>query len=162
MDRFTLYGGNPFLRPTFSQNFELSYTLNNAITLTAQYSLTKDVINETIEQGANIFYSRPGNIGQQISYGVSLNGTLQPYKWWTLQWYVEFTHNDFDALLYGQRLKNKGTYGYFAPTSIFQAGKGWSAEHLFRTICIDSLGSYAPRGRQENIERQGRVEARCE
>ncbi len=128
MDRFTLYGGNPFLRPTFSQNFELSYTLNNAITLTAQYSLTKDVINETIEQGANIFYSRPGNIGQQISYGLSLNGTVQPFKWWTLQWYVEFTHNDFDALLYGQRLKNKGTYGYFAPTSIFQAGKGWSAE----------------------------------
>ena len=38
MDRFTLYGGNPFLRPTFSNNFELSHTYKNTITTSLEYS----------------------------------------------------------------------------------------------------------------------------
>lgn len=128
MDRFTLYGGNPFLRPTFSQNFELSYTFNNAITASLEYSQTTDAINETIEQSSNIFYSRPGNIGNQITYSASLNATLEPVKWWTVQLYTALTHNDFEAVLYGQNLKNKGTFWYVAPTCLFRVGKAWGAE----------------------------------
>jgi hypothetical protein len=128
LDRFTLYGGNPYLRPTFSHAFELSHTFKNMVTTTLQYSLVQDAINETIEQNNNIFYSRPGNIGSQVSYGISVNATLQPVKWWTIQLYTEVTHNDFDAILYGQKLRNKGTYWVGNTTLQFQAGKTWGIE----------------------------------
>ncbi|MFN0204103.1 MAG: TonB-dependent receptor domain-containing protein [Bacteroidia bacterium] len=128
LDRFTLYAGNPFLQPTFSDNFELAHTFNNAFTTTLSFSGLKNVINETIEQSTNIFYSRPGNIGRQISYGISVNGAIPITKWWTLQLYTEVMHNRFDAILYNQTLKNVGTYLYFMPTNQFQFAKTWSAE----------------------------------
>ncbi|MFD2569760.1 TonB-dependent receptor domain-containing protein [Spirosoma soli] len=128
MDRFTLYGGNPFLRPTFSDNFELSHTVNNAITTTLRYSRATDVITETIQQENQIFYSRPGNIGKQVSYGISLNGTWQLAKWWTLQLYTELMHNSFQATLYNQTLDNSGTYWQVAPTNQFRLSSSWSAE----------------------------------
>jgi iron complex outermembrane recepter protein len=128
MDRFTLYGGNPFLRPTFSNNFELSHTYKNMVTTTLQLSVAKDIINETIEQRNNIFYSRPGNIGEQLSYGISVNGAIPIKKWWTFQMYSELMHNDFESVLYGQTLKNKGTYWYVQPTCMFQINAKWNAE----------------------------------
>lgn len=91
-------------------------------------SKTKNVINETIEQSTNIFYSRPGNIGQQISYGVSLNGAIPITKWCTLQLYAEWIYNDYQATLYGQKLSNKGSYWYVGPSLQFQLNQRWAAE----------------------------------
>jgi iron complex outermembrane recepter protein len=128
LDRFTLYSGNPFLQPTFSNNFELSHTYKNRITTTLQFSYTKDVINETIEQSSNIFYSRPGNLGKQISYGISVNASFQPTKWWTIQCYTELMYNEFTADIYNQQLNNRGTLWYIGPVNIFQINKSWNAE----------------------------------
>ena len=128
MDRFTLYGGNPFLRPTFSNNFELSHTYKNTITTSLEYSYIKDVIRETIEQGTNVFYSRPGNIGEQTSIGLSVSGAFQPTKWWTVQFYTVVQYNKYVSTLYNQQLNNAGTYWYVGPTNLFQINKSWSAE----------------------------------
>jgi iron complex outermembrane recepter protein len=128
LDRFTLYSGNPFLQPTFSNNFEIAHTWKNAITTTLHYTYVKNVISETIEQRSNIFYSRPGNIGSQYSYGISVNGSKQIKKWWTLQLYTEAMHNSFKSVLYGQNLDNNGTYWYFGPTNQFVIDKTWTAE----------------------------------
>ncbi|TAE25433.1 MAG: TonB-dependent receptor [Cytophagales bacterium] len=128
LDRFSLYGGNPFLRPTFSDNIELSHTFNNAITTTLQFSRSRDVITETIEQGTNVFYSRPGNLGRQESAGISVNGTRSLTKWWTLQLYTELTYNRFRSSLYNQQLDNAGTFWYIGPTNLFQFGPRWSVE----------------------------------
>ena len=59
MYRFTYYGGNTFLQPTFSYNVELSYTYNNFLTTTLQYNQADNVISETNEHRGNIYYS-PG------------------------------------------------------------------------------------------------------
>jgi iron complex outermembrane recepter protein len=128
MDRFTLYGGNPFLRPTFSDNFEIAHTYKGTITTTLEYSYLKDPINETIEQGTNVFYSRPGNVGEQKTFGLSVSGGFKPAKWWTVQLYTEVRYNQFQGVLYNQNLNNSGTYWYFAPTNLFQISKLWSAE----------------------------------
>jgi iron complex outermembrane recepter protein len=128
LDRYTLYSGNPYLQPTFSYNTQLSYTYKNNFTVSFGYSYTKDVINETIKQENNIFYSRPGNIGRQISYDLQVNGTLAVAKWWKLQLYASATHNEFDAQLYNQQLNNAGTFYVINPVNLFQISKQWSAE----------------------------------
>jgi len=128
LDRFTIYGGNPYLRPTFSNNLELSYTFNNRITATLLYSLVNDVISETIEQNNGMFFSRPGNIGRQQLYGLSLNAMLNPFKFWTINAYGEYIYNDFSAQLYGQRLDNIGWSGSANLSNQFTLSKSWSAE----------------------------------
>ncbi len=128
LDRYTLYGGNPFLEPTFSYNFELTHTYKNWLTTSLKYSFTENEINETIEQGTNIFYSRPGNFGKRISYGSSVNINYKIRKWWTLQWYNEVQYNSFTGSIYNQTLNNKGTYWVSAPTNMFQLSKTWTAE----------------------------------
>jgi iron complex outermembrane receptor protein len=64
MDRFTYYGGNPFLVPTFAYNVDITYTFKNFLTTTLTYSRADDVIFETNEQRGTIYYSRPGNFAQ--------------------------------------------------------------------------------------------------
>lgn len=128
LDRFTLYSGNPFLQPTFSYNFELAHTYKNMLTTTLHYSYVKDIISETIEQKLNTFYSRPGNIGTQHTYGVSINLGYPVRKWWMLQLYTEVMNNTFKALLYKQELNNSGTYWFIGPTNQFVINKTWTAE----------------------------------
>ncbi len=128
LDRYTLYGGNPYLRPTFSNNFEVSHTWKNRVTTTLQYSSIKDVISETIEQGSNIFYSRPGNFGKQVSYGININAVINPAKWWTLQVYSEIIKNKFTAKLYNQNVNNEGTHWIINGSNQFAISPKWSAE----------------------------------
>ncbi|MBB3839910.1 outer membrane receptor protein involved in Fe transport [Runella defluvii] len=128
LDRFTYYGGNPFLQPTFSYNFELSHTFKQRITTTLQYSIAKNVISETNEQRGTIYYSRPGNFGQRISYGISVNGSFQLAKWWSLNLYTEYISNGFKATLYGQKLDDSRFYWAVVPTNQFQLKDGWAAE----------------------------------
>lgn len=128
MDRYTYYAGNPFLEPTFSYNFELSHTYKNFLTTTLEYSITNNLINETNEQRGTIYYSRPGNFGKQIAYGISVNGTLPVTKWWTVQLYTELKNLTFDAEIYGQRLDEGRFYWYVGPTNQFTITKTLSAE----------------------------------
>jgi hypothetical protein len=128
LDRFTLYSGNPYLQPTFSQNVELSHIYKGRFTTAFEFTYVNDVISETIQQENGIFYSRPGNLGQQYAFSLSFNGAFNPAKWWELQLYTEITMNDFRSNVYGQQLNNKGTYWFLGPTNQFTINKKWSAE----------------------------------
>jgi iron complex outermembrane recepter protein len=130
LDKFTYFSGNPYLKPTFSHNFELSHTFMNSITTTLQYSYTRDIIQETIEQSGNLFISRPGNIGRQTDIGISVNAGLQTpkIKWWSLQLYTEVMNNHFQGVLYNQALDIRGTYWLISGTNQLKLSKLWSAE----------------------------------
>jgi iron complex outermembrane recepter protein len=128
LDPYTLYSGNPFLRPSFSHELEMSYTLDNNWTATLYFGRREDEINETIEQVNPIFYSRPGNIGSSEYYGLSINGSKKMTKWWMIQFYAEWMQNAFNSDLYGQRLENSGSYLYVGPNMQFTLNNKWSAE----------------------------------
>jgi iron complex outermembrane recepter protein len=128
LDRFTLYSGNPFLQPAFAYSLELSYTYKNNFTTTLQFGLFNNTIHETIEQKTGIFYSRPGNVGKQVSYALSTNGNIAVKKWWNIITEAEVSYNKFTAIVYNQVLNNKGPFFGFATTNQFTINKQWSAE----------------------------------
>jgi hypothetical protein len=128
IDRFTFYGGNPYIQPTFSYNFDVSHTFKKFLTTTLLYSYTTNVISETNEQVGNIYYSRPGNFAKQISYGVSVNGTFKLRKWWTLQLYTSYLNNKFESRVYTENLNDSKWYFVAVPTNLFTISKKWSAE----------------------------------
>ena len=128
LDRFTYYGGNPFLQPTLAYYAELSHTFDNKITTSIDYSITDNVIMETNEQRGNIYYSRPGNFAKEVSYGLNINANLQPAKWLTLMLYTELRNVAYRSVIYGQNLDEERFYWYVGPTSQFTITKNLSAE----------------------------------
>lgn len=75
LDKFTFYGGNPNLLPTFSYNFNLTHTYRDWLNTTLSYGLVSDGINETLEISEGIYYSRPGNIATNHSLSLSVEAT---------------------------------------------------------------------------------------
>jgi iron complex outermembrane receptor protein len=128
LDRYTYYGGNPFLKPTFSYNFELSHTYKSFLTTTLSYSIDENLIEETNEQRGTIYYSRPGNFGKQTVYGISVNGNFNLTKWWVLQLYTESKNIAVKSVMYGQTIDANRWYWYVGPTNQFTINKNLSAE----------------------------------
>lgn len=128
LDKFTLYAGNPFLAPTFSYNTELVYAYDNRYTLGLLYSVTKNMMTETIEQNSNTFYSRPNNISDYISYCSYVQIVVSHKKWFELQAYLEANYQTFSASLYGEKLVNKGAYFYIEPVMTFRMKHNITAE----------------------------------
>lgn len=128
LDRFTYYGGNPFLQPTLAYYAEMSHTYNNQITTSIDYTVTDNVIMETNEQRGNIYYSRPGNFAKEVSFGLGINANLQPTKWLRLILNAELRNVSYQSVIYGQTLDEDRFYWFVGPTSQFTITKKLSAE----------------------------------
>ncbi|MGV9002909.1 outer membrane beta-barrel protein [Flavobacterium sp.] len=128
LDKFTFYSGNPFLNPSFANNYELSYRYKSMFSTTLSYGSSKDEINETIEINNGIYYSRPGNIGKTQVFSLNANIQLSLTKWWSANVYTEVTHSLYESKLYTDDLKSSGNFWYFSMNNSFKLQKGWSAE----------------------------------
>jgi hypothetical protein len=128
LDKFTFYGGNPGLLPTYSNNFSLTHTFKNRISTSINYGLTTDGINETLEIREGIYYSRPGNIATNHTLSLSVDGSTDISKWYRLNTYLELGHQIFESALYTEQLNASGTYFAANVTNSFQLGKGWNAD----------------------------------
>jgi hypothetical protein len=128
LDKFTFYSGNPNLLPTFSNNYSFTYTWHNIINASVSYSQTTDGINETLEIRDGIYYSRPGNIADNTSLTLSLDGSIPFNDWYSLNFYVAHTYQTFDGPLYDTQLSSSGAYQYASVTNSFNLGKGWKVQ----------------------------------
>jgi Outer membrane protein beta-barrel family len=128
LDRFTFYGGNPNLLPTYAYNASLSHSLNGWLNTSLNYGLTTDGIYETLEIVNEIYYSRPGNIATDQSASISIEASKPITAWYTLNAYAEGGYLWYDSPLYTETLNAGGPYYNCAATNVFQLGKGWAAE----------------------------------
>ena len=148
LDRFTYYGGNPFLNPSFAHNFDLSYRYKGYFSTTVSYGNTRDDINETIEIDEGIYYSRPGNIGKSEYYSINFTADIPFYKWWNVNLYSEITHSKFKSKLYTETLDTSGTFWHFSGNSSFIFSKSWSGEigGYYQTDIVSSQFTLGARG----------------
>jgi hypothetical protein len=128
LDKFTFYGGNPGLLPTYSNNFSLSHSYKNTINTSLNYAKTTDGINETLEIRDGIYYSRPGNIATNHTMSISVDAATEITKWYRLNMYVELGHQIFESKLYTEQLNASGTYYALSATNSLQLGQGWNAD----------------------------------
>ncbi len=80
INEFTIHRGNPLLRPEYTNNVEVNYSLFNKYSLGAYYSKTNDVINRILIANQNLAIYQNENISQQTTYGVNLNIPFAPIK----------------------------------------------------------------------------------
>ena len=103
----SLFEGNPDLNPTYENSFEFGYSLSKSkLTLnpTLYYKKSDDQINfyqrrSVNSDGGTVVLTTPVNAGSNENYGLDLNASYDPFKWFRVMGNVD---------LYGYR--NKGQY----------------------------------------------------
>ena len=156
LDNYTYQAGNPYIRPQYTTNIELSHIYKGILNTTINYSRTKDYMNETFEQSqdttnADKGYAtivRQGNIGVRNNAGVSVSAQVPVAKWWSANIYANYNYNQFKGELYGEKIDIGAATVLFNVNNQFRFTKGWSAElsGFYRTKGVDGQIIIQPMG----------------
>ncbi|RYY63962.1 MAG: TonB-dependent receptor, partial [Chitinophagaceae bacterium] len=157
IDKYTYQQGNPFMRPEFAHNFELSHSYKNKLNTTLSYSDTRDLMNETFEQGRNsngtlglATIIRNGNFGRRQNAGASVNVQLPLRSWWNLSAFTNYNYTKFSGRMNGdgEEFKAATSIVMLNVNNLFVLGKGWSAElgGWYRSGGVDGQITIKPLG----------------
>ncbi len=127
LDELTYQKGNPFLRPQYSNNVDLSHTFMGFLTTTLNYSHTKDFtaqLTDTTELSRTFVIDR--NIANVNMYGINVGAPLPIAKWWegylNINIYNIRYNADFGA---GKILNAAQTSANIYSEHTFSLGKGF-------------------------------------
>jgi hypothetical protein len=97
LDKYTFGQGNPFLKPEYAKNTELSYMFKQKYIATLGYSHTKDVIMEYLDQNdeTNITTSTARNFTSLNNFSLALTLPFDITKWWNSSNNLNFIYNRY-------------------------------------------------------------------
>ncbi|RYY33303.1 MAG: TonB-dependent receptor, partial [Sphingobacteriaceae bacterium] len=119
LDQYTYSQGNPFLKPQYTNSFELNYSYNKTINVSFNYSKTTDSFTEIIltDTARKATYQTNLNFDEQNYYSVNINSPFRIFKWWTGNANFNGFYNDFKTPgLQGADL-SKGKFAFVFKTS---------------------------------------------
>ena len=130
LDPYTYQEGNPYLKPQFSNNIELSHTYHSFLTTTLNYTQVTDIIQQVLLQddATHTTFVQQGNVARQENIGLAVNVGLPVTKWWTPNLYVSGAYNDYKGIINGYPLE---VFGYSVTGNMnnsFTFKHGWTAE----------------------------------
>ncbi|MFT3823294.1 MAG: outer membrane beta-barrel family protein [Chitinophagaceae bacterium] len=128
LDKYTYQVGNPFLRPQYSNNIELSHIYKGFLSTTLNYSKTTDLTNETFDQDGYATIVRKGNIGRRENAGIAVSVQYPVAKWYTTMIYVNYNYTKYAGKLYGDDINVSAANLTVNMNNQFKFNKGWSAE----------------------------------
>jgi len=128
IDRYSFSQGNPLLRPSVSNNIELSHTWKNQITTTLNYTKVKDMVQEIIKQRGQEAYNTPENVSSLEQFGISVNANTPVTKWWMSSINVNVFHDSYKGMTDGASLDRSTTSFIINGTQQFKLTKTLSAE----------------------------------
>ncbi|OMP77898.1 TonB-dependent receptor [[Flexibacter] sp. ATCC 35208] len=128
MDQYSYSAGNPYLKPQYLNHYEFSYHFRQYINAMLVYDKSKDMITQTIEQSGNVFIARNANIGENTVYGLLLNSSLNPTKWYMCNAHLEFLNFGYKGPINSEYIdENRFSWG-IGLMNQFRFNKGWAAE----------------------------------
>jgi iron complex outermembrane receptor protein len=83
LDPYTFQQGNAFLKPQYTNNFEIGYVYNKTIDVTLGYSKTTDVITEILLTQGNKTFQTNLNLATQNNYNINIYSPYTIANWWT-------------------------------------------------------------------------------
>lgn len=141
IDRYTYTQGNPALKPSLSNNVELTHTWRNRVTTTLNYTATTDIIDDIIEQKGQEAYKTPANIASLRQYGIAVSANLPLTKWWTCSIDVNAFNNRYKGIAGGTPVEFSQTSFIVTGTQQFKLSKTLAGElnGRFRSGLLDGL-----------------------
>lgn len=130
LDQYTYQQGNPYLKPSVSDNLEISHTWKQFLTTSIGWQRIKDPSITVTEQNdtSKITYAINRNLNAQYGYAFGINAGFPVTKWWTMQnnlqaFYLGFKYKDDK-----NDLETGSLAAQFNTTSSFVISKTLSAE----------------------------------
>jgi iron complex outermembrane recepter protein len=143
LDRYTFEQGNPYLKPQFSHNIELTHSFKGFLTTTLNYTQTNDIMTAVLEQNTlkNETFVKQANVAKQQQFGISVNAFAQYTKWWSGNIYVNVFNNKFSGIVNGEYASFEATTGMINVSQNFKLKKGTSFDigGFYRTKSIDAV-----------------------
>lgn len=128
LDKYSAFVGNPFLRPQYANNYQLTYNYKRLLSVGLVYTLINSYQVEHDYQLGSIFFASTINLGEMVSTGINANVNFNPAKWWNINIYAQVYNNRYEGQLASSYLNVARTFYYGTTTSQLTFGKGWGAE----------------------------------
>lgn len=102
LSELTAWKGNPFLRPNYIMNYQATYSFRQKLTITNQYSVTRDFFATIFEiSGDNSNVIIPYNMERATRYSVSVSYPLELNKYWEFVTFFDGGRSTFKGNLEG-------------------------------------------------------------
>lgn len=155
VNKYTFFGGNPFIKPQYTWNFELIHTYKQILSTGISYSYLKDYFSQIFIIDSNssnvnkniIIYTR-GNVGSFHNLGATVTLQLPVTKWWNLTSVVVYNHKVINGVVW-EPIKAVVDQLNISLNNQFQLKKGWAAElsgYYQTNSQIDLQESLTPQG----------------
>lgn len=94
--------GNPFLRPNYITNFQVTYSFMRKLVISNTYSITRDFFSNifiTTDEKSNII--TPRNMQRVTNNGLSVSYPLKVTPWWQLSAFAIYNYSTYDGDIEG-------------------------------------------------------------
>jgi iron complex outermembrane receptor protein len=106
LSELSAWKGNPFLRPNYIMNYQITYSLMQKLTITAQFSETKDMFATIFEiTGENSTILIPYNMNKSTRFSFSASYPLELTKFWELNTFFDAGRSTFHGNLEGTEIE---------------------------------------------------------
>ncbi|WP_442588777.1 outer membrane beta-barrel protein [Pedobacter sp. AW31-3R] len=99
VDLYSYRYGNPFLKPQYTNAFELSYSYRKTLNISVAFSRTKDVITDVLltDTATKTIFISKQNLAAQDAYNLNVSYPVQVTKWWNTSNNFTGYYNRFSA-----------------------------------------------------------------
>ncbi len=148
LDELTYSKGNPFLRPQYTNNLELSHTYKYTLTTSLRFSRTSDFFGELSDTTeGNRSFIMTSNLATENVISLNVSCPFNVAKWWSVYANVNAYRSVYEANFgEGRFLNLKATVLNLYAQQTFSLPKGWRIETSgFYTSPSIWKGTYANR-----------------
>jgi iron complex outermembrane recepter protein len=155
LNKYTFEGGNPFIKPQYTWNFELIHSYKQILSTAISYSYLNDYFSQIFIIDSNssnvnkniIIYTR-GNVGTFHNIGLTASLQLPVTKWWTFTTVAVYNHKIIKGVIY-KAIRAEIDQLNISLNNQFKFKKGWAAEisgYYQTNSQIDLQESLTPQG----------------
>jgi len=109
--QLVVWKGNPFLKPNYIMNYQLSYSLNQNLIITLAYSNTKDFFSNIVEVlNENKTQIIPRNMQNSDNYALSISYPLTLTKFWDIMIFGNLSYETFKGNVEGNLIDIENTH----------------------------------------------------
>jgi hypothetical protein len=116
LDELTFREGNPFLRPQYSHNFQLTHTFMSKLNTRVSYSITKDFFGQVTElkPGTDGSVIKQQNLADATNLGVNVSYPFNVTNWWSGYSSLNLNHATYKSAITRDHVDlNATTYNIF-------------------------------------------------
>jgi iron complex outermembrane receptor protein len=128
INKYTYQQGNPFFRPQYTWNFQLSHQFKQFLITTVNYSVTTDYFSQIfLSLPDGILVYSEGNLGRMRNVGLTVSSQFDVSAWWSISAQANLYNKKIEGVVWNERITALTQFNMNLNNQ-FRLGSGWSAE----------------------------------